>query len=143
QFNSGIQGTVTDSTGAVVPMATIRVTNPATGIARQTTTSAEGVYFIVSLGPGRYQVTAEKPGFAKVEQNGVELSVSETIRVDLALQVGTSAASVTVAGRASLVETEQGRISGRIDGLELRELPLNGRNLYTLIALQPGITGTG
>ena len=143
QFNSGIQGTVTDSTGAVIPGAAVRVTNAATGIVRETVTSAEGVYFVVSLGAGRYRVTVEKPGFTKTEQDGIELSVNETIRIDLLLPVGASAESVTVAARAPLVETEQGRISGRIDSVELRELPLNGRNLYTLIALQPGITGTG
>src|SRR5579872_3482626 len=143
QFNSVIQGTAIDSSGGLVPGATVRATNTATGIVRQAITSREGIYFLVSLAPGKYQVSAEKPGFATARQEGVELAGSETIKVDLVLQVGSSTATVTVAEHAALVETEEGRVSGRIDSLQLNEMPLNGGNVYTLLALQPGIIGTG
>ena len=71
------------------------------------------------------------------------MGISETARVDFTLQVSGVTETVTVAAATSLVETEQGRVSGRVDRTQLQEMPLNGRNLYNLIALQPGVTGKG
>ena len=143
QFGSGIQGTVTDSQQALVPEATIRVTNTTTGVTRDAVTSADGVYRVLSLGPGAYRIEVEKPGFVRAQRESVNLGISETIRVDFALELSGVSETVTVATIAPLVETEQGRVSGRVDRTQLQELPLSGRNLYNLIALQPGVTGRG
>ena len=71
------------------------------------------------------------------------LGISEVVRVDMVLEVGAVSEQITVADRPPMVETEQGRVSGKIDRIQLNEMPLNGRNLWSLVALQPGITGRG
>ena len=142
QFNSTIQGTVTDAQKGVLPGATVKVTNIATGQTRETVTSAEGVFTVVSLAVGTYRIEVELAGF----QNGkreASVGISETARVDFSLEVSSISENVTVAGESPLIETSQGRVSGRVDATQLQEMPLNGRNLYNLIALQPGVTGKG
>jgi hypothetical protein len=143
QFGSAIQGTITDSQQAVVPDAAVRVTNTTTGVMRDAMTSADGVYRILSLGPGEYTVEVEKQGFVKAQREAVKVGISETVRLDFALELSGVTESVTVVTEAPLVETEQGRVSGRVDRMQLQEMPLSGRNLYNLIALQPGVTGRG
>jgi hypothetical protein len=143
QFSSAIQGTVTDSQQGVVAQATVRVTHTTTNVTREATTSADGVYRVLSLGPGSYRIEVEKAGFLKAQRDGVTVGISETARMDFALEVSGVQENVTVATAAPLVETEQGRVSGRVDRMQLQEMPLNGRNLYNLIALQPGVTGKG
>lgn len=143
QFNSAIQGVVSDTTAAMIPQAAVRVTNVATGVSRQAETSAEGLYRVLNLAPGVYRVEVEKQGFRSAARENVPLGVSETVRVDFVLEVGAMAERITVADRPPLVETEQGRVSGRIDTMQLKDMPLNGRNLFNLIALQPGVIGKG
>ena len=143
QFSSTIQGTVTDSQGGVMPGATVRVTNTTTGAVRDVVTSEDGVYRVFSLGAGTYRVEVELTGFRKTERDAVNVGISETKRVDFAMELSNVSESVTVAAAVPLVETEQGRVSGRVDRIQLQEMPLNGRNLYNLIALQPGVTGKG
>jgi hypothetical protein len=143
QFSSAIQGTVTDSQKGVVADAVVTVTNVTTGITREAMTSNDGVFRVPSLGAGEYRVQVAKPGFVTAQRDTVNIGISETIRVDFTLEVSGVQETVTVATRSPLVETEQGRVSGRVDRLQLQEMPLSGRNLYNLIALQPGVTGRG
>ena len=143
QFSSAIQGTVTDTSHAAIPDAKVTVKNQATGIVRETVTNVEGYYRVSSLGPGTYSVSVEKPGFNTKEETSIPLALSEVGRVDISLAVGTVSERVDVKEQVVLVETEQGRVSGRIEGSQLRELPLNGRNILNLIAIQPGIVGRG
>ena len=84
QFNSTIQGTVTDSQGAVIPGAVVRVTNTTTGLARDAVTSAEGVYRVFSLAAGTYRVEVELSGFRPVRRDAVNVGISETARLDFA-----------------------------------------------------------
>ena len=143
QFSSAIQGTITDPSAAAVPGAQVTVTNTATGIVRQATTSSEGFYRVSNLGPGPYSVSAEKSGFTKVQQTAVDLAVSAVVRVDLSLSVGAVSERVEVTGQAALLETEQGRVSGRIEMSKIEQLPTSGRNVLNLVALQPGLVGRG
>lgn len=143
QFNSSIQGVVSDSTGALVPGATVRVTNLETGVVRQAETTVEGLYRILSLGAGSYRIEVNKQGFRSALRERVEVGISETSRVDFELMVGSVDENVTVTAQAVAIETEQGRVSGRIDRTQLNDIPLNGRNLFNLIALQPGVIGRG
>ena len=143
QFSSSIQGTVTDSSQAAVPDAKITVRNEATGIVRETATNAEGFYRVSSLGPGTYTVSVERAGFDTKEQHGVSLALNEIGRFDVVLTVGAVVEKVDVNASAVLVETEQGRVSGRIESTMFKDLPLNGRNVLNLIAIQPGIVGRG
>ena len=143
QFNSSIEGTVTDRSGAVVPAASVTVTNTNTGVARQVATSNEGFYRVVDLGLGTYSVSVQHEGFRGSEQSNVKLAANETVRVNATLEVGATGDKITVEAEVPQVETEQGRMSGRIETQQLKELPLNGRNLYSLLALQPGVAGRG
>jgi hypothetical protein len=142
QFNAAIQGTVTDSSGGVLPGANVHITNVTTGVKREVVTSTEGVYRAPSLAPGTYRVEVDMDGFAKSARE-VNVGISETARVDITLRVSGVAEVVTVAATAPLIETEQGRVSGRVDRQQMQEMPLSGRNLYNLIALQPGVVGRG
>ena len=143
QFSSALQGTISDTQQAFVPDAIVRVTNTTTGVTREVATSEDGVYRVPSLGAGVYTVEIEKTGFLKARRENLRLGISETLRLDFTLEVSGVAESVTVESKAPLVETEQGRVSGRVDRTLLQEMPLSGRNLYNLLALQPGVTGRG
>jgi Carboxypeptidase regulatory-like domain/TonB dependent receptor len=143
QFSGAIQGTVTDSQKAVVADATVIVTHLASGVTREAQTSSEGVFRVLSLGPGIYRIQAVKAGFVSAERDNITVVISQTVRVDFTLEVSGVQESVTVTTTAPQIETEQGRVSGRVDRLQLQEMPLSGRNLYNLIALQPGVTGKG
>ncbi len=143
QFNSSIQGVVSDSSAAMIPTASVRVTNVATGVERTVTTGEDGFYRVLSLGAGVYRVEVSKDGFRSAVRDQIEVGISEAARVDFALEVGAISERVTVSAQAVAVETEQGRVSGRIDRTQLNDIPLNGRNLYNLVALQPGIVGKG
>ena len=142
QFSSAIQGTVTDESQATVPDATVTAANSATGVARRVSTSSDGFYRISNLGTGIYSVKVEKSGFS-VPQRDVVLAIADISRADFTLSVGAIAEQVQVEASVPLIETEQGRVSGRIDRSQLREMPLNGRNIMNLIGLQPGINGRG
>ena len=143
QFSGVIQGTIIDAQKAVVADATVIVTNSQIGVTRETVTTSDGVFRVVSLGPGAYRVEVVKPGFLNALRESVNVGISETVRLDFTLEVSGVAETVTVTTTAPIVETEQGRVSGRVDRLQLQEMPLSGRNLYNLIALQPGVTGKG
>ena len=143
QFSGVIQGTITDGQKAVVVDAVVMVTNIQSGVTRESVTTSDGVFRILSLGPGAYRVEVIKPGFLNAIRESVNVGISDTVRLDFTLEVSGVQESVTVTTTAPLVETEQGRVSGRVDRLQLQEMPLSGRNLYNLIALQPGVTGKG
>lgn len=141
QFGSGIQGTVADRTAAVVPGARIVAVNVDTGVSREATSSEIGGYRISSLSPGTYKITATKEGFGSAEQGSVVLGANEVRKVDFTLVVGNVVETVTVTAQPTILETEEGRISGQIDSKQLRELPVPNRNVFNLLSLQPGITG--
>ena len=143
QFSGVIQGTITDSQKAVVADAVVMVTNVRSGVARESVTTSDGVFRVLSLGPGVYRVEVVKLGFLNALRESVSVGISETVRLDFTLEVSGVQESVTVTTNAPIVETEQGRVSGQVDRMQLQEMPLSGRNLYNLIALQPGVTGKG
>ncbi len=119
------------------------VTNVRSGVTRESVTTSDGVFRVLSLGPGVYRVEVVKLGFLNALRESVNVGSSETVRLDFTLEVSGVQESVTVTTNAPLVETEQGRVSGQVDRMQLQEMPLSGRNLYNLIALQPGVTGKG
>ncbi|MFB3830034.1 MAG: carboxypeptidase regulatory-like domain-containing protein [Bryobacteraceae bacterium] len=143
QYGSALQGVVTDPSGAFIAGARVKVTSLQTGVSRDAATTGEGLFRVLNLGPGRYSVAVEKEGFRPAEVADVEVAIEQVVRVDVTLQVGPVSEKITVTERQALIETEEGRISGRVESIQLSELPLNGRNLFNLIALQPGVTGRG
>ncbi len=143
QFTSGIQGVVSDPSGAAIPEAVVQVTNVASGVAREAATSNEGLYRVTNLGAGTYRVKVAVKGFGSAERPDVPLGISQTLRVDFALKIGDVVDQVTVTDQVTQIATEEGRISARIEAVKLKELPMNGRNLFSLLAFQPGVTGRG
>lgn len=136
-----IDGVITDASGAVVPAATVVVTNLGTKIAKQTTTDSEGFYQVLQLPIGSYEVSAEASGFSKtITRPRASLEINQTLRVDLMLEVGTTATSVTVEGKSTNVETGNSTVGGTVTGEAIFELPLNGRDTLDLLATQPGVT---
>jgi len=141
QFNSQINGTITDPSGAVVPDATVTVTNIATGVSRATQTSSSGTYIISSLPDGTFDVTVSKTGFRTEVQKGLSVSVALPVTLNMTLQLGTATQEVNVTAAPPLVETTEARVSSDINSSEVKNLPLVGRNFFTLVVLTPGVTG--
>src|SRR6185312_5756069 len=96
---SDLFGTIKDSSGAFVPGVTVALTNEATGVSRSTTTGGAGTYVFTSLQTGRYRLTAELPGFRKVERTGVELQVNQRAQIDLDLELGLVSESLLIEGK--------------------------------------------
>ena len=139
QATSGeITGVVTDASKAVIPGVEVIATNVATGISRNGLTETNGLYRINLLQPGPYTVKASMTGFTTAVREGITVSVGQMARVDLTLEVGNISETVTVSGEASPIETEQGRVSTLVDSKRILDMPLNGRNIYTLMTLAPG-----
>ncbi|HZT60350.1 MAG TPA: TonB-dependent receptor [Pyrinomonadaceae bacterium] len=144
QFRAGVQGTVSDPTGAVVGQATVTLTNNGTGKTQQTTTSGEGFYRFSELPPGTYTVTVEKTGFKKNTVNDVIVNAEQVQGLDVTLTTGEVSESVTVtASAAPALETENPSLDKAITTAEVRELPQFGRDPYELTRLTPGVFGEG
>src|SRR5437667_4667546 len=106
---------------------------------RTTRTNAEGFYNLLSLPPGKYELTFEVKGFQKQTQTGLELTVGQNLRVDSALQLGSVETQVTVTSQAPLVDTNTATLSGLVDDRRIVDLPLNGRNVIGLARILPGV----
>ena len=124
QTTATIVGTVTDSTGAVVPKVTITITSSDTGLARTTTTNQDGNYVATFLPVGHYSVTAEVTGFKKKTVTGIVLEVKDNRKIDVLLQVGDIATKVEVAAAAAAVETANATLKSVVEGKRIMELPL-------------------
>ncbi len=134
-----ILGTVSDTTGAVIPSAAIQVKNLGTGQTQTTQSDPQGRYNVPDLGVGNYEVQASKEGFATLVRRGITLTVGSQNVVDFSLQVGQAQQVVTVEGAVTQVETTNSTIASLVDQAQMRELPLNGRNFEQLIQLAPGV----
>jgi len=134
-----LTGTVTDPSGGVVPNVDITITNEATSLSAAARTNDNGRYFVPSLRPGVYTVTASLAGFKKYTNSGVILQVNDTVRLDITLQVGAVTEEVTVSGAATLLQTETSDRGSVIDQRKIIELPLNGRDYNQLATLSPGV----
>ena len=119
-----ITGTVTDSTGGIVPDAAVTATNTATNVVSRTVTNDTGVYAIPALVPGLYKVRVEKNGFKAAEQVQVVLAASSTVRVDVGLQVGEVSESVEVSSSLAQLQTDSAKISTSVSNKMVDELPL-------------------
>ena len=142
QFTSGVDGTVHDATGASIPKATVQLTNIATHATRSTTTSDAGKFTFTSLAPGAYSVNVEATGFRK-SQVDITLLTEQDQSVDVVLQVGSTAETITVTSEAPIVDTADSRTQLTIANEAVAQLPVQGRNLVTLITLAPGVSGLG
>ena len=133
-----IVGTVTDTSGAVVPNAKVSIASVATNVGQDTVTSAAGTYSVPSLLPGSYRVTVASAGFSNQVVTGVELSVGSEVRVDVMLKPGAVNESISVAATALALDTENAAVGQVINQKQVVDLPLNGRNFTQLLLLGAG-----
>jgi outer membrane receptor protein involved in Fe transport len=136
--NASVTGLVTDSTGAVVPNASVTMKNKATNVETSATTDSSGYYTFASLPVGVYTVTVERQGFKRVVLENVNLEVGQKARVDTILEVGAVSESITVTS-ATLLTTQEATTGGVIENRMVAQLPLSGRNWDDLISLVPGV----
>lgn len=143
QSSSQITGTVTDTSGAAVPGATVVVSSPATGTERRGTTNENGNYTIPFLTPGDYRIAVERGGFKSIARDGVRLEVNQSAQIDFRLEIGDVSEKITVTESAPILESTSSSIGQVIEKKAIEDLPLNGRNFVQLAILGPGVTGVG
>ena len=134
-----ITGEVKDTSGAVIPGATVTAQNVATNATRVQNSNEAGAFTFPAMPPGDYTVKAELQGF-KTAQNKVELHVEQSVRVSFTLEVGGITETTEVTGTSPLLSTENATIGTVIDNRRIVELPLNGRNYLSLIAASPNVS---
>jgi len=140
QANSELTGIVTDKTGAVVPGATINLTDPATSSVHTTQSGATGLYDINGLNPGTYALKVTAKGFETFQENGVIINVSQTFRHDVQLTVGADTETVTVEADALAVQTDSNVVSTLISSEQISEIATENRNFAALAALGLGVS---
>ena len=138
-----ILGTVTDNSGAVVPKATVDVTNVATSVTSHTQTSDTGNYTMPYLNPGIYRVTVQAPGFQKAVVDNVTLVVDQSVRVDAILKPGVVTETVEVRASAVALDTDTPAISQLLSNKQVVDLPLNSRNWTSLLFVSAGAVTVG
>src|SRR5262245_44211575 len=139
QATATLTGRVVDQGEAVLPGATVTVTNTATGAVRTTVTDETGLYNVPALEPSTYTVRAELSGFTPAERRNIDLLTGSTLTVNLTLGVGAIEETLTVLGGAPMVETTKAVASGSIRAQEVVQLPMLNRSLGTLMTLLPGV----
>ena len=137
-----ITGTVSDSTGGVVPDANVTVTNTGTGAQRSAKTNDSGIYDFAALTPGTYNLKIEKEGFNSEIRNNIELQVAQVANFDTTLNPGNVSQSVNVEAEAIMLQTEDATVGTVVENRRIEDLPLNGRNFLSLTALTPGTSTT-
>jgi hypothetical protein len=137
QTTGTISGTVKDSTGAVIPSATVNLTNPATGAKRTATTNGAGEYSFPSLAPGTYDVEFRSGSFTPVLRH-VTLNVTEHVALDTTMQVSTTQQEINVTSDAPILQTQDDALGRVVDGQAIQQLPLATRNFTQILALSPG-----
>src|ERR1700716_3243811 len=139
-----IRGTVKDQQGAGVAGADVVVSEPSTGYTRNFSTDTDGAYNFPDLPLGTFTIRATHAGFKTTEETGIRVSAADSLVFNIALKLGAVSEQVTVEASAIQVDTTNGGLSGLIDGTQVAELPLNGRNFMQLVLSVPGVaTGEG
>jgi len=138
QQGANITGTVTDPSGAVVPNAKITVTNLDNGFVTTTNSTATGNYRFADLANGRYTLRVEQQGFKTYDKKDITLDVNATVRLDVALQIGSVGTTVTVEAAALQVQADTNDVSQTVTDTQISNLATNGRNILQLVPLVPG-----
>jgi hypothetical protein len=133
-----ISGTITDASGAVLPNASITVTNKATGGPRALTANAEGLFSAPALPAGVYEVRAEAPGF-RTEVREAQVLAGNSTTVNMALTLGATQEEVNVQAATAQINYESHTVAGSIQRETIQEMPLNGRSFLQLGTLEPGV----
>jgi hypothetical protein len=135
-----IYGTISDTSGAVLPGANVTATNDRTRVSRTTVARDEGAYTFSDLAVGTYSVTVELQGFKTYVADGVVVAVAQSTRVDASLELGAHAETVHVDAKTTLVDTREASLGAVVEQRRIVEMPLNGRNFLQLASFVPGVT---
>lgn len=138
QASTSLKGTVTDPGGGVIPGVTVTLTNVGTGATRTAVTDNSGLYQFPQLPPGTYNVKAEMSGFKTTVRESVQLLVNEPATLDLPMELGQVSEAVTVVGQAALINTTDASMGNAFAEMQIKQLPLEARNVVQLLSLQPG-----
>jgi hypothetical protein len=139
RVTGSLVGTVQDSQGAIIPNAKVIATNTETGIVQTAVSNAQGDYRVDYLAVGKYQVSAEAPGFKKFVQKNVVILVEQTQRVNATLEVGSTTETVTVTEEPPAINTSTAEIGRTLEAEEITQTPLPNRNVYTQLSMTPGV----
>ncbi len=143
RVKSTLSGTITDASGAAVPGALVVLTNAGSGIASKFETQAGGLYTFPFLDPGIYSLTVTATGFKTATRQEVEIRVATDQRLDVSIEVGQVSERVEVKAEAPLLESVSATLGQVVDNKKISELPLNGRNVLSLLNTIPGASGGG
>src|SRR6202158_3548636 len=138
-----ILGRVADSSGAVLANVKVTLTNEATGVSADTTTSGNGDYGFPQVSVGTYRIEFDLAGFKKNVQRGVNVDLNQVMTLNSVLQIGQTKEIVEVTSEAPLVDTTSTQLGSIMDAAQVSNLPLNSRDTYQLLQLQPGVQGVG
>lgn len=141
QFNASLRGTVTDTSGAVIPDATVTLTDVDTNRAQTTTSNADGIYTFSALGPAHYKLSASHPGFETKMLSQVEIIPEQANLLNLQLQVGAAQQTVTVSGVSRGLPTETATLSATLSSNQIQHMPSFNRDVFQLAELTPGVFG--
>lgn len=139
QTTGTLLGVVSDQNGAMIASATVRVTNRETGFTKSANSTSEGSYLLPLLPIGHYTILVTASGFKSFSQSGVLVPVAQDIRVDVKLEVGQVAETISVSGNAINIDTTTATLGETVDNARLENLPLNGRNAADLLGILPGV----
>ena len=138
-----LTGAITDQSDALIARADVTVTNVRTGVKAVTQTNAQGYYSVPYLTPGDYEVTVEAAGFRKARVSGIVLQVGLTATVNVRLEVGAVVNEVEVSANAAQLELQSAALGNVVSSTQMLQLPLNGRNPYSLVTLAAGVMPAG
>lgn len=142
EITGTITGVVTDQSGAAIPGVTVVVRNVGTNAEQTVVTDGSGTYVATLLPAGRYEVSAELAGFKRFVRSNLEVTVNDRLGVNIRLDPGEVSETITVAAASPIVRTESSEISTLINARQVEQMPLNGRNVIQLVAMQPGVSST-
>jgi hypothetical protein len=143
QATASLRGTIVDPSGAVIADAAVTIKSAENGAVRKSATDTQGEYSFLQLAPGSYKLVAEKPGFAIMAKNDIKLLVNTPATLDLKMSLSSTGEIVNVASEASQVNTTDASVGNPFSETQVRQLPLQTRNVVELLSLQPGVTTDG
>jgi hypothetical protein len=143
QFTSSIEGTVVDPTGSRIPGASVSITNTATGVKSSTQTNGVGYFLFPSLPPNSFHLTVSSAGFKTSEVSSLLLELDQRRTVNLTLEVGAQATTLSVKAEAATVDLSEVRLAGTFENKQITQLPISQQSFMALVSLTAGITGSG
>ena len=143
QSTTSLRGVITDPSGGVIPEATVSIISADNGSVRRNVTDASGEYKFVQIAPGNYKLAAEKEGFATMMRSDVKLMVNTPTTLDLAMAISATGEVVNVTSEVSQVNTTDASMGNPFSEQQVRQIPLQTRNVVELLSVQPGVTANG